>query len=51
MKNCVLMKDDERISLGYGAAIFDGKECVGAIGIAVRINSEDEKTFWKMKKG
>lgn len=50
IKTCVVTNDCERLNLGYGAAIFDRKECVGAIGIAVRINSDEENSFAETEK-
>lgn len=35
------------IHIGYGAAIFDTVDCVGAIGVAIYTNKEDEEEFMK----
>ena len=50
VKNCTKTGDCKIFNIGYGSAIFDKKECVGAIGIAVRINSDEEKSFAETEK-
>ncbi len=41
---------ETKIDMGYGAPIFDGGGCVAALGIAVRITAEKEKSFSEEEK-
>ena len=36
---------EKRVDIGYGAPIFRAGECVAALGIAVRVTDEAEKSF------
>lgn len=44
-KSCIVTNEDNTVNLGYGTALFSGHSCVGAIGIAVNIPCEREKSF------
>ncbi len=49
-KNTVLKSrscshSDTIVNIGYGAAIFTGSRCAGAVGIALKMPSEKEKNF------
>lgn len=37
--------EDGAVNIGYGAPIFRGMTCVGAIGIAVKLKKNEEKAF------
>lgn len=37
--------DSKTLSLGYGVPIMRGAKCVGALGVAVKLSTSEEKTF------